>query len=184
MNLRKLHRKTAPIIFLPLFIAALTGIAYRLGYSWFNIPNEVADFLMVLHEGRYLGAPLVPVYVLLVGSGLLGLIATGLTLIQRKRTTSASPPKRDWRWFHRGLAPIAFLPLIVSAFTGISYRIGKDWLGWSNDRAEIFLRIHQGSYLGPDLKPIYVLLVGIGLIGLLITGIQMSGIFRKLRSQT
>ncbi|HIK32686.1 MAG TPA: PepSY domain-containing protein [Oscillatoriales cyanobacterium M59_W2019_021] len=184
MNLRKLHRKLAPFLFIPLFIAALTGIAYRLGYSWFRIPDEVADFLMVLHEGRYLGEALVPVYVLLVGLGLLGTIATGLTLIRRKGKTSASPPKKDGRWFHRLLAPIAFLPLTVSALTGIAYRLGKAWFGLSNPQAAIFLRIHQGSYLGTTLKPIYVLLVGLGLIGLLMTGIQMSGIFRKRRPQT
>ena len=34
MNFRKLHRKIAPILFLPLLLSALTGISYRIGRSW------------------------------------------------------------------------------------------------------------------------------------------------------
>ena len=177
MNFRKLHRKVAPIIFLPLLLSALTGIAYRLGRSWFNIPSTAANFLMTLHEGRFLGQPLVPVYVLLVGLGLLGMIVTGLSIIRRKALPTKV--KRDRRWLHRLLAPIVFLPLMASAITGIGYRLGKAWFGLSNDKAAILLQIHQGSYLGQTLKPLYVLLLGAGLIGLLITGIQMTSLFRR-----
>jgi uncharacterized iron-regulated membrane protein len=184
MNLRKLHRKSAPIVFIPLFLTALTGVAYRLGRSWFEIPNEVAGFLMTIHEGRFLGAPLVPVYVLLMGVGLLGMIVTGLSLLKRKRQASNLKGKVDFRQVHRVLAPLAFLPLLMSAATGIAYRLGKDWLGLSSDQAAVLLRLHQGSYLGSSLKPFYVLCVGVGLIGLLITGIQMSSIFRQRKSQS
>ncbi len=135
---------------------------------------------MTLHEGRFIGKPLVPVYVLLVGLGLLGMIITGLTMIKWQRKTPKSNPKRDWRWFHRLLAPIAFLPLFVSAITGISYRLGRSWFGLSSQQASILLQIHQGSYLG-NFKAVYVLLVGLSLLALLITGIQMTGICRKSR---
>lgn len=182
INFGKLHRKSAPIIFLPLLLSGLTGVAYRLGRTWFGIPDEIADFFMTIHEGRYLGKPLVPVYVLLVGVGLLGMIVTGFTMIKWQRQASnykKSQPKKDWRWFHRFLAPIAFLPLFVSAITGISYRLGKAWFGLDREQASILLQIHQGSYLGSTLKAFYVLLVGVSLVALLITGIQMTGIFRK-----
>jgi hypothetical protein len=33
INLRKLHRKVAPVLFLPLFLSAITGIGYRIGKS-------------------------------------------------------------------------------------------------------------------------------------------------------
>jgi uncharacterized iron-regulated membrane protein len=180
INFRKLHRKSAPIIFLPLLLSALTGVAYSLGRTWFDIPGKTANFLMTVHEGRYLGKPLVPIYVLLVGLGLLGMIVTGLTLIKWQRKTSKSNPKRDWRWFHRLLAPIAFLPLFVSAITGIAYRLGRTWFGLSYQQTSILLQLHQGSYLG-IFQVVYVLLIGVSLLALLITGIQMTGIFRKSR---
>jgi hypothetical protein len=184
MNLRKLHRKTAPIVFIPLVLTAVTGVTYRLGRSWFGMPDGVAEFLMTLHEGRFLSEPLVPAYVLLVGLGLLGMITTGLAMLKPKRQLSQHAAKKDSRGFHRILAPIAFLPLIVSALTGVAYRLGKAWFDLPNDQAAILLQIHQGSYLGEALKPLYVLLVGSGLIGLLFTGIQMAGIFRKHKSSS
>ncbi len=179
INFRKLHRKSAPIVFIPLFLSALTGVAYRLGRSWFGISGQTAGFLLNLHEGRFLGKPLVPVYVLLVGLGLLVMVVTGVTMIKWQRKTSKSQPKKDWRWVHRVLSPIAFLPLFVSAITGIGYRLGRAWFGLSREQASILLQIHQGSYLGNTFKPFYVLLVGASLLALLITGIQMTGIFRK-----
>lgn len=179
INFRKLHRQSAPLVFIPLILSALTGIAYRLGRTWFGIPKEIANIFMSIHEGRFLGKPLVPVYVLLVGLGLLGMIVTGFTLIKWPGKTSKTQAKKDWRWFHRFLAPIAFLPLFVTAITGIAYRLGRAWFGLSKEQASILLKIHQGSYLGTTFKPFYVLLVGGSLLALLITGIQMTGIFRK-----
>ncbi len=82
INFRKLHRKSAPIVFIPLFLSALTGVAYRLGRDWFSLSGLSAGFLLSLHEGRFLGRPLVPVYVLLVGLGLLGMVVTGSTMIK------------------------------------------------------------------------------------------------------
>ncbi|MEB3280394.1 MAG: PepSY domain-containing protein [Lyngbya sp.] len=179
MNFRKIHRKIAPILFIPLLLSALTGISYRIGRSWFGLPGEFGSFMMFFHEGRFLGKPLVPVYVLLVGLGLLGLIVSGFTLIKpRKQSKSV---KLNERRFHQIIAPIALLPLAVSAVTGVGYRLGKAWFGLSSDQVGFLLRIHQGSYLGPALRPIYVLLVGLSLIVLLVTGLQMTGIFHKRR---
>lgn len=179
---RKLHRKTALIIFLPLLISALTGIIYRLGKTWFGMSNQLGNLLMVIHQGEYLGTPLVPIYVLLVGLGLLGMIITGLSMTGiLSQNRAAQPRKLNARKVHRIFAPIVFLPLTVSAVTGVIYRLGKSWFGMSSENAAIFLRIHQGSYLGDFFKPIYVLLVGLGLIVMLITGINQTGIFRQRR---
>ncbi|MBC6477579.1 MAG: PepSY domain-containing protein [Hormoscilla sp. GM7CHS1pb] len=175
---RKIHRKLAPIIFIPLLLSALTGIIYRIGKSWFGMSSETADIFMVIHQGEYLGDQIKPIYVLLLGLGLIGMIVSGFTMI--RRFSSDRPPSAiDVRKIHRLLAPIFFLPLVVSALSGISYRLGKSWLGMSSEQAEIFMTIHQGSYLGSLLKPIYVLLVGLGLLGLIATGIKMLGWFRK-----
>jgi uncharacterized iron-regulated membrane protein len=179
---RKLHRKTALIIFLPLLISALTGIIYRLGKSWFGMSNKVGNIFMVIHQGEYLGTPLVPIYVLLVGLGLLGMIVTGLSMTGIFSQNRASQPRKlNARKVHRILAPIIFLPLTVSALTGVIYRLGKSWFGMSPENAAVFMRIHQGSYLGDFFKPIYVLLVGLGLIMMLVTGINQTGIFRQRR---
>ena len=40
------------------------------------------------------------------------------------------------------------------------YRLGQAWFGLPPEQAALWLRIHQGAYLGPFLKPFYVLLLG------------------------
>jgi uncharacterized iron-regulated membrane protein len=176
LNSRTFHRKSAPILFLPLLLTAITGIVYRVGRAWLNIPDATANFLMVIHQGGFLGAPLVPIYVLLMGVGLLAMIATGLVMLKRKAPKKA---KQDWRSLHRWLAPIAFLPLIVSAVTGIGYRLGQSWFNLPREQTALLLRIHQGAYLGNPGRVIYVVLIGLGLVGLLISGINLSGVLRR-----
>ncbi|AOY80976.1 PepSY-associated TM helix domain-containing protein [Moorena producens JHB] len=79
-TLRKLHSTLAPIILLPFMITAITGIAYRLGRSWFGLSKDQAHFLMVIHEGRFLGDQLRPIYVLLNGLGLIFMLVTGIVM--------------------------------------------------------------------------------------------------------
>ena len=43
LNWRKVHRFIAPILFLPLLLTTITGVAYRLGRSWFDIPFSAGD---------------------------------------------------------------------------------------------------------------------------------------------
>ncbi|MDB9312828.1 PepSY domain-containing protein [Spirulina sp. CS-785/01] len=89
---RKLHRTLAPIIVLPFVVTALTGIAYRLGKSWFGLSRDQVHFLMVIHEGEYLGDFLEPIYVLLNGLGLLFMLGTGLVILLQTWL-----PKKWWR---------------------------------------------------------------------------------------
>jgi uncharacterized iron-regulated membrane protein len=147
--------------------------------------GEAADIFMVIHQGEYLGEKLESVYVLLLGLGLLGMIFTGLFMVRRlsHNRPAKQQSKMDFRRLHRLLAPIVFLPLIISAVTGIIYRVGKSWFGLSSEQAEIFMMIHQGEYLGDFWKSIYVFLVGLGLVAMLLTGINMTGLLRKRRNQ-
>ncbi|KKJ01544.1 PepSY domain-containing protein [Prochlorothrix hollandica] len=177
-NLRKFHRQVAPFLFLPLLLTAVTGVGYRIGRSWFNLPSDAAEFFLVLHEGRFLGQPLVPIYVLWIGLSLLAMLVTGWVMVSQRKPLIALP-KKDWRSVHRFVAPIALLPLGVSAITGIAYRLGKAWFNLPPEQTSFLLRLHQGTYLGSSLRPFYVLLVGSGLVGLLITGIQLTPLFRK-----
>jgi hypothetical protein len=96
---------------------------------------------------------------------------------------------RLFRKLHRTLAPIVLLPLLITVFTGVSYRIGKSWFGLSRDQVHWLMTLHEGEYLGPTLEPIYVLLNGLGLLWMLVTGstmvwqnISRADWFRKFRS--
>lgn len=181
MNWRQLHRKFAPLLFLPLALSALTGMAYRVSKSWLDVPDRFGDIMMALHEGRFLGRPLVPVYVLLIGLGLVALIISGLPLIKLSKKSSdriSKPVKASSRLLHGVMAPIFFLPLLISASTGVIYRLGSAWFGLSDQQASFFLDVHEGKFLGSSLRVVYILFVGLGLLALLITGIQMTSIFR------
>lgn len=182
MNLRKLHRNIAPILFLPLLLSALTGVAYRVGRSWLGLPDQFGEIMMAIHEGEFLGRPLVPFYVLLLGVGLVALVITGITMFKLQKSSREAESKSTQfssRLLHSFLAPVLFLPLLVSASTGIAYRLGRAWFGLSGEQAKFFLEIHEGRYLGSSLRIVYVSLVGLGLLALLATGIQMTGIFRS-----
>ncbi|MBE9118748.1 PepSY domain-containing protein [Lusitaniella coriacea LEGE 07157] len=98
---------------------------------------------------------------------------------------------RRFRKLHRTIAPIVLLPLLVTVFTGVTYRLGKSWFGLSRDRVHFLMTIHEGEYLGDTLEPLYVLLNGLGLLWMLITGGMMlwqsfsqSKWFRQFRSAT
>jgi uncharacterized iron-regulated membrane protein len=176
---RKLHRKLAPIIVLPLGMSAVTGIFFRVGQSWVGLPPATARTMLSLHQGAYLGNILNAIYVLLVGLGLLGMVVTGITMLRRR--SPSSHPNLNPRFVHRRLTLILFIPLIISALTGILYRLGTDWLGLSYQQIGFLLQIHQGSYLGSAFQVVYVLLLGMGLLAIAFTGIDMLGLFRRSR---
>jgi hypothetical protein len=90
--------------------------------------------------------------------------------------------KLNWRKIHRFIAPILFLPILLTTVTGVAYRLGRSWFKipkGEGSLAETLLSIHQGGFLGEQLRPYYVLLDGLGLVGLLVTGMFMMGLFGK-----
>ncbi len=169
MKPRSLHRRLAPAIVVPLLLTVVSGMAFRVGRSWFGLSADFGGWMMALHEGRYLGKQLVPFYVLFVGLALLAMIGSGLSLLRRRRL-------RSW---HAWLAPLLAAPLLVSAVTGISFRLGKAWFDIPTPVARWLLRLHQGSYLGKDLRVVYVLLLGLGALALLGTGLGMTSLWRR-----
>lgn len=92
--LRQLHRQLAPLILLPFLVTAFTGVAYRLGKSWFGLSRDQVHFLMVIHEGEYLGELLEPFYVLLNGLGLLFMLGTGTALFIQSARRAGWWPRR------------------------------------------------------------------------------------------
>lgn len=87
---RKLHQTVAPIVLLPLLITVTTGVVYRLGKSWFGLSRDQVHFLMVIHEGEYLGQTLEPLYVLFNGLGLLWMLMTGSVMVWQNISKSKS----------------------------------------------------------------------------------------------
>ncbi|MFN6558780.1 MAG: peptidase [Nostoc sp. ChiSLP01] len=83
---------------------------------------------------------------------------------------------RMFRRYHRQIAIVLCLPLFLTVLTGMSFTIAHEWLD-RNELAGFILRIHTLEIL--HLEKIYPLLNGLGLIGLLITGLSMTGLFRQ-----
>ncbi|MGF1937962.1 MAG: peptidase [Nostoc sp. ChiQUE02] len=82
---------------------------------------------------------------------------------------------RMFRRYHRQIAIVLCLPLFLTVLTGMSFTIAHEWLH-QDELGEFILRIHTLEIL--HLEKIYPLLNGLGLIGLLITGVSMTGLFR------
>ena len=77
------------------------------------------------------------------------------------------------RQIHKTLAPWIFLPLFLSALTGLLYRVSKDLLGFSRDEVHWLMSLHEGEWLGDKGELIYVFLNSIGVFWMLLTGFQM-----------
>lgn len=184
-NASRLHRRAAPLLCLPLLITSVTGLIYRIGKNKFGLSDDAGTWVLRLHDGRVLSDRLAPLYVLLMGVGLITLLVTGINLFirrSRRPRPAARSLKMSCRTLHKSLSPILFLPLLISALSGIIYRIGKAWLGLEDKYVKVFLKIHEGSYLSPNLHLAYVSLVGIGLVALLVTGIPMLSLFQNARA--
>lgn len=83
---------------------------------------------------------------------------------------------RLFRKYHRTLAIILSLPILLTIITGVGYSIFDEWLGLGQI-GHLMLEIHTMKIL--HLEKIYPLLNGLGLIGLLITGLSMTSLLGK-----
>jgi hypothetical protein len=85
--------------------------------------------------------------------------------------------KRNFRKYHRFIAPILFLPLALTVLTGMAATMVGEWsLNFGVSR-QLLLGLHSGEIF--HLEAIYPMLNGLGLIGLLVTGISMTGLFSR-----
>jgi uncharacterized iron-regulated membrane protein len=86
---------------------------------------------------------------------------------------------RLFRKYHRILALIISLPLLLTVLSGIGYVVLDEWL--HIDRSgSVMMKLHTMEFLG--LETIYPALVGLGSIGLLVTGASLMGWFRRSKS--
>ncbi len=83
---------------------------------------------------------------------------------------------RSFRKYHRQIAIALCLPLFLTVLTGMSFTIAHEWLH-QDQLGEFLLGLHTLEIL--HLEKIYPLLNGLGLVGLLITGVSMTGLFRQ-----
>ena len=77
------------------------------------------------------------------------------------------------RQLHKALAPWVFLPLFLSALSGVAYRFSKDFLGYSRDEVHWLMSLHEGEWLGNNGELVYVILNSLGLLWMLFTGFKM-----------
>jgi Sec-independent protein secretion pathway component TatC len=80
------------------------------------------------------------------------------------------------RKYHRQIAILFGLPLFLTALTGISIAIADTWLHQA-DLAAFLTLIH--TYRIFKLETILPILNGLSLLGLVVTGLSMTGLFTK-----
>jgi hypothetical protein len=83
--------------------------------------------------------------------------------------------KRAFRRYHRILAIVISIPLTLTVLTGMIATIVREWPIATGLSSNFLLSIHTGEIF--HLQAIYPILNGLGLIGLLATGLSMSGLF-------
>ncbi len=80
---------------------------------------------------------------------------------------------KNSRQLHKALAPWVFLPLFISSISGLVYRVSKDILGYSREQVHWLMSLHEGEWLGDKGELIYVILNSLGVVWMLVTGVQM-----------
>ena len=91
VRLRQWHAAVAPLVLAPLLVTVLSGMCYRLLKDWGGLTRDQVHWLMVLHEGEWLGAWAEPLYVLCNGLGLLWMLGSGALLLTQ-RWQQRKPP--------------------------------------------------------------------------------------------
>ncbi|MCW5318443.1 MULTISPECIES: peptidase [unclassified Nostoc] len=86
--------------------------------------------------------------------------------------------KNIFRKYHRLIATLFCLPLLFTALTGISIAIADTWLH-QEELAGFLITVHTLQIF--KLDAIVPVLNGLGLIGLVATGVSMTGLFAKRR---
>lgn len=167
--MRLYHRALSPFIFFLVAVSALTGVVYRVGKTWFGLGGSNGQDIMAVHTGAWLSPDFSPYYVLIVGIGVIFLLVSGTVLAWRSRSKVRN------RRFHRWLGMILLLPLGLTALSGSLYAMGETWFGFSEDTLDLLMKIHEGGWLGRQGKTVYVLLLGLGTLGVGLFGLSLLG---------
>lgn len=79
----------------------------------------------------------------------------------------------NYRQNHKTIAKVVLPLLAVSALTGLVFRVGRVWFGMTDETGAFVRSIHDGKWVGEWFSPFYVLVVGLGLLFLAISGLTM-----------
>lgn len=164
---RRFHRNYSLWLFLLVGVSAITGVVYRAGKKWFGMDGQTGQSVMEWHTGEWLGPVWSPFYVLLSGAALLFLIVTGGAMLWQRAGKGTA---RVW---HRVLGGVLLLPLAATAITGMLYKTGQAWFGISEETADLLMTIHEGAWLGRDLKVYYSVVMGFGLLAIGFLGLLL-----------
>lgn len=85
---------------------------------------------------------------------------------------------RLFRKYHRWLAIVFALPLLLAVATGMAFPIAKSL--HQRQLAGFLIHLHTLETFGLD--GIFPIINGMGLLGLLFTGLYMTSLFRQPRS--
>jgi hypothetical protein len=86
--------------------------------------------------------------------------------------------RNTFRKYHRLIATLFCFPLLFTALTGISAAVADTWFHQEN-LAAFFIQVHTFQIF--KLDAILPILNGLGLVGLVATGLSMTGLFAKRR---
>ncbi|BAY63755.1 hypothetical protein NIES22_38440 [Calothrix brevissima NIES-22] len=84
---------------------------------------------------------------------------------------------RFFRRYHRWLAIVCALPLMLTVITGMTFPIAKAL--HQRELAGFLIHLHTLETFGLD--GIFPIVNGLGLLGLLVSGIYMTSLFRDRR---
>ena len=85
--------------------------------------------------------------------------------------------KRAFRKYHRAIALVIAIPIFLIVLTGMAATFIREWGLNFGLSASWLIKLHTGEVF--HLEAIYPILNGVGLIGLLVTGLSMSGMFGR-----
>ena len=85
--------------------------------------------------------------------------------------------KRAFRKYHRTLAIILCLPLLFTVLTGMATTMIQEWSLDLGVGRSLILKLHTGEIF--HLQAVYPILNGLGLVGMIITGVSMTNIFKQ-----
>jgi hypothetical protein len=83
---------------------------------------------------------------------------------------------RLFRKYHRWIGIILSVPLLTTVLSGMGYTIADEWLH-QKSIGSFLMSVHTFKIF--HLDKIFPIMIGIGLMGLLITGLDMMGLFGK-----
>lgn len=98
------YKVLMPLIVFPLAVCVETGVAYRLGTDWLNMPTQQTEIFLSIHHGATLGTVLGTFYTLLTGVGLIVLSIMGIPIRPFSKLFNKGKIKKSYRHRSQGVS--------------------------------------------------------------------------------